>query len=305
MTYSHTHGARGVSVFYVHSERTRRVERYIIAFFCVFFVLVTSSVTLRVVGGVEQTSLPAPVQRILAAAPVFGGQVDESAQTTFDAEELQKVVSSWSSKNRGSESVTVMAQDGSVLATSGPDQTFFMASVYKLYVAYLGYQDIDSGKYQLSDPYANGWTRGKCLDEMIRNSDSPCAEKMMAEYGKAAIQTKLQSYGLTHTSFRALTTSSHDVAIVVQRIMQGTNLSPASHSSLLTSMKEQKYRNGLPKGFSGITTYDKVGFRDQAEYHDVGFIELADGRKLVVVTLTSDVGVRTISQLATSLEKTF
>lgn len=304
MTYSHADGARGVSVVYVHGHRTRQMERYIIAFLCLVFFCMTASVGLRVLAGVEQVNLPPSVQRILAATPL-APSVEAATPQPLNAALLQQTVSAWAAKNRGTEGVVVLSDDGKTLATSNEHDTFFMASIYKLYVAYLGYQDIDSGLHSLDESYLNGWTRGRCLDEMIRNSDSPCAEKLMGEYGRDNIMTKLTAYGLTDTSFRGLTTSAHDVGLVLQRISQGTDLSQASHNSLMASMKGQKYRNGLPKGFNGAVTYNKVGFRDEAEYHDVGIVEQPDGRRVIVVALTSNVGVRSISQLAAQLQKTF
>lgn len=305
MTYTHADGARGVSVFYEHGQRTRRVERYIIAFLALVFFFMTASISLRVFAGVEQTYLPQPVQNLLAATPLVAKQ-EEAAPKTFDAAAIQQTVSAWAAKNRGDEGVVVMSADGTMLGSSQIDQTFFTASIYKLYVVYLGYQDIDKGVHSLDEPFLNDWTRGRCLDEAIRNSDSPCAEKLMGEYGRQNIMDKLQTYGFTGTSFKGLTTSAHDVALLLQRLAQGQDLSQASNDALLASMKGQKYRNGLPKGFgAGATTYNKVGFRDEDEYHDVGIVELADGRKVIVVALTNKVGVRSIAQLASSLQKSF
>lgn len=306
MTYTHADGARGMSVVYVHGHRTHRIERYIIAFLCMVFILMSTSVGLRVVMGVEQMErLPQPVQKFLAATPLLP-QAEAATPKTFNAAAIQQQVSTWASKNRGTEGVVVMSADGTMLGSSQADQTFFMASIYKLYVVYLGYQDIDKGVHSLNEPFLNDWTRGRCLDEAIRNSDSPCAEKLMSEYGRQNIMDKLQAYGFTGTSFKGLTTSAHDVALLLQRLAQGQDLSPASNDALLASMKGQKYRNGLPKGFgNGVTTYNKVGFNEEKEYHDVGIVELADGRKVIVVALTDSVGVRAISQLAASLQKSF
>lgn len=304
MTYSHAGGARGVSVVYVHGHRTRQIERYIIAFLCLVFFCMSASIGLRVLAGVEQVNLPPSVQRILAATPLLPS-AEAATPKSLNAIAIQQAVSAWATKNRGTEGVVVLSNDGGTLATSNEHDTFFMASIYKLYVVYLGYQDIDNGVHSLDEPYLNGWSRGRCLDEAIRNSDSPCAEKLMGEYGRQNIMTKLTAYGLTDTSFKGLTTSAHDVAIVLQRVSAGTDLSQASHSALMASMKGQKYRNGLPKGFNGATTYNKVGFQDEAEYHDVGIIEQPDGRRIIVVALTSHVGVRSIAQLASNLQKTF
>lgn len=304
MTYTYWSGARGSSVFYDHEYRTIRLERYLIAIIVVLFLLASLSVTIRIFGGVEKMNLPLPVQNFLIATPLAAAAKPPTDSLELRPAEISKVVAAWAAKNRGTESVVIASADGTVLSSANADETFFMASIYKLYVAYLGYQDIDAGVHYLNEPFLNGMTRGKCLDEMIRSSNSPCAEKLMSELGRQNIQTKLESYGLTKTSFRALNTSAHDVSIVLGRLWQGTDLSTSSRSAMLDSMLGQKYRNGLAKGFGGSAVYNKVGFRDQAEYHDVGIVQLPDGQPLLVTVLSSNVGVRSISQLSASILKT-
>lgn len=305
MTYNYWDGARGLSVFYVHDQRTRSIERYIVAFLSLLFVFLLFSVATRVVGGVEKMNFPKPVQEFLASAPLVTSEETIKRPTDFNHTELANIVNSWSAKNKGSESVVVADLNGNVLASSSPDQTFFAASIYKLYVVYLAYQDVDAGLRRLDEPFLNGWTRGKCLDEAIRSSHSPCAEKLMSEMGKKNIQSRLEAYGLRTTKMSALTTSANDVTLVLGRLSQGNDLSAASSQAMLASMLGQQYRSGLAKGFSNSQVYDKVGFRDQSEYHDVAIVRLADGRQVIVTVMTSDVGVRSISQLASSLQKSF
>jgi hypothetical protein len=261
------------------------------------------SVTTRVLGGVEKMNLPTPVQNFLAATPLITSTQDIKPTPTFNETELSAIVNSWSQKNKGTESVVVASLDGKVLASSSPNETFFTASIYKLFVVYLAYQDVDAGLHGFDEPFLNDWTRGKCLDEAIRTSHSPCAEKLMGEIGRKNIQARLDAYGLTNTKIQGLKTSANDVSIILGRLGQGNDLSAASSQRMLDSMLGQQYRNGLAKGFSTSQVYNKVGFQDLAEYHDAGIVRLADGRQVIVTVLTKDVGVRSIAQLAASLQK--
>lgn len=212
--------------------------------------------------------------------------------------QLAKLVTQWGDSHSGEWSIVVKdAADSDDLATLDAHQTYFMASIYKLYVAYIGYQKVDDGTYSLKEPYLNGWNRGKCLDEMIRTSNSPCAEKMMAELGKSAIMATLGTYGLEDTSFASFTTSAADVAKVLSRLAQGSDLSPDSRQRLLASMLGQEYRNALPKGLAPLKVYDKVGFNGYVEYHDVGLVRLPDGHYLVVAVMTRNASVPGIAQL--------
>lgn len=304
MTYTYWSGARGLSVFYTHDYRVIRLERYLIALICVAFVFVSLSVSIRVFGGIEKMNLPTPVENFLLATPLAAAEKQEDPVPELNPEEIKKVVAEWSAKNRGVEGVVIASPDGTVLASNNPDEQFSTASIYKLYVAYLAYQDIDNSIHSLDEPFLKDWTRGKCLDEMIRTSDSPCAEKMMSELGRKNIQSRLEALGLTHTSMLGLKTSSSDVTVVLGRLWQGTDLKTPSRAAMLDSMLGQKYRDGLAKGFVGSAVYDKVGFSEQFDYHDVAIVQLPDGRPLIVSVLTRDVGARSISKLGASLLKT-
>lgn len=234
-----------------------------------------------------------------AAVPI---EVKEKApEPEFDAKAIQSVISDWTTSHKGVYSISVADNKGKVLAKHQPEKTFFAASIYKLYVAYVGYQKIDDGTYAASETYLNGWSRGKCLDEMIRTSNSPCAEKMWAELGKESLNTTLKEYGLTDTSMTGLTTSPRDATRMLARIEQGTGLSAESRKAFLASMKGQIYRDALPKGFAPATVYDKVGFREAVEYHDVAIVELPNKKRVIVSVMTQSAGSANIAGLAKEL----
>lgn len=227
----------------------------------------------------------------------------DDKQPSLPLIDLQPTVNEWMAKQNGTASVVVydIANKKNV-AVLNPNEQYFAASIYKLYVAYEGYRKVDSGEFKSDEIYLNGWSRGKCLDQMIRTSHSPCAEKMWVELGKEDTTAKLESYGLENTSMTGLYTSAADAALMLRRIEAGTGLSSASRTSFLDSMLNQIYRDGLPAGFEGSKFYDKVGFREAVEYHDVGILELTGGRKYIVSVLTKNIGTRQIAALASSIE---
>lgn len=302
MTYSHWDGTDGFAVIYTHGHRHLHIERYIIGFLFALAAIIVFSVVNGVFGGVQKLEISLPAPRPVTVSPIIVPPQTEAPVLGYNKEKLASIVNAWAAQNKGTESVVVAELDGNVLAASNPEQTFFTASIYKLYVIYLAYQDIDAGLHSLEDPYLNGWTRGKCLDEAIRSSHSPCAEKLMAELGKTNIQTRLDAFGFKNTRMKGLITSAQDAAIILSRLGQGSDLSASSNQLLLASMLGQQYRNALAKGFDASKVYNKVGFREESEYHDVAIVRLADGRQVIVSVLTSGVGVKSISQLADSLE---
>jgi beta-lactamase class A len=218
--------------------------------------------------------------------------------------DLQPTVDAWITQNPGVYAVKITDTSGKVLAVTNGDKQFFTASIYKLFVAYVGYQKIDDGTYKLTDPYLAGYTRGKCLDAMIRDSYSPCAEKMWVELGKDSITQKMKDYGLTNTSLTGLTTTANDTAIILANIEAGKDLSAQSRAAYLDSLKTQdaKYRRGLPSGFTNATVYNKVGWNLDQEWHDAAIVELKNGQKVIVSVMTDGVGYEAVAGLGEALE---
>lgn len=226
------------------------------------------------------------------------------ALPSFSAEALQSAVNQWAGGVNGSASVVVSDSDGEILAELDPDQVYFAASIYKLYVAYEGYKQIDRGDTVGTDVYLNNNTRLECLDLMIRESDSPCAEKLWVELGKQNLTDTLVGYGLTNTSMTDITTTARDAAVMLSMIARSEGLSDQSIALLKESMRTQVYRDSLNKSFSeDVIVYNKIGFNEQQEYHDTAIVEFADGRKLILSVLTSGVGTRNITELGRLIEQ--
>jgi len=229
--------------------------------------------------------------------------VTAKAKPLFDTQTLQTTIDTWSAETPGDKAVVAMTPEGEVLASINPDNTFFAASLYKLYAAYFGYQDIDVGKVNSAEDYNGGRTRSECLDVMVKESDSPCAEQLLSELGKAEVMSRLQAIGITNTSMGSLSTTAKDAATLLAIIARGEGLTPASHSTLLKSMHDQIFRDALVNGFSDeLAVYEKVGFNELMEYHDVAIVELKDGRKFILAVLTEGVGTRNIAELARRVE---
>jgi hypothetical protein len=240
----------------------------------------------------------------VAQESVRENETKEPEQPAFNVIELQAIVDSWVQASGGSSSVVVSDIDNNILAAHNADEIYFAASIYKLYVAYAGYQQVDSGAVDPDELYVNGNTRGECLDLMIRDSDSPCAEKLWNELGKAELTEQLKTYGIENTSIEAITTTAFDASLLLGRVVRGEGLSDKARTAYLDSMKDQDelYRRGLPSEFTASTVYNKVGWNELVEWHDTAIVEAPDGRKLIVSVLTENVGFRKIGELGSTLE---
>ncbi len=298
MKFSYLYGAYGTPVRYnvdTYKDKTRVVIATLLC--CVMLFGIAGSQVMHAKTNTVEAS-PARVQKI--APPINSPSEVPKASNSLDAKAIQSEIDKWVSGHAGTYGVVVSDKFGNTLAVTQQDQEFYMASIYKLYVAYIAYQKIDSGAFNPNDPYVNDWDRGKCLDEMIRTSNNPCGEKMMLELGNE-LNIKLKSYGLTNTSSRTFFTTAHDATIVLARIQNGTDLSVSSRQKLLDSMIGQKYRDGMPKGLAGANVYDKVGFREKSEYHDVGIVKLQNGEFVIISIMSKDAGVNKVADLSKSI----
>lgn len=308
MNYSYLYGAEGKPLAYSQVPyKKNKLRIFVAAFLCM--VLVVGVVGSQFTQRQDSTALAQSDENNLVVdeQPTNDFEPKQTWSTETDLFKNPKKqpidLSAWLASHKGTYGISVY-EEGDKLVDHRSIEPFSMESIYKLYVAYIGYQKIDQGKWNESEIYLNDWTRGKCLDQMIRTSHSPCGEKIMDEIGKANIQDILNSYGLENTSFTQLTTSSDDVANILIRLQKNLDLSPDSTKKLLDSMNGQIHRDALPKGFGDYwKVYDKVGFRDFNEYHDVAIVVTPRGKTYIVSVLSSGAGTANIADLAETLKK--
>ena len=288
------------------SSNTKRIKRnqiiltvillvvLIIAGFVSWYFVFSDEVT------VETTQIETAASESI---PQANQEQTASDAPEFNAQSLQTVLDDWVLAQSGIASVVIADTDENILAAYNADQVYFAASIYKLYVAHEGYKQLDAGEVNPNEVYSNGNTRQECLDLMIRESDSPCAEKLWNELGKLDLTNTLRTYGMTNTSMTQITTTAQDARIMLGRISAGEDLSEDSQQALLNSMRNQIYKDALNAGFSeDVLVFNKVGFRELVEYHDVALIELEDGRRLIVSVFTENVGTAAIADLARQIE---
>lgn len=245
-----------------------------------------------------------PVPKVKESINSVISQSKQSVEQKSNLPNIQKTVDEYINNHPGSYAIKITDFEGRTLAETNGDKQFFTASVYKLFVAYAGYQKVDDGTHDLDESYISGYTYGECLDAMIRDSFSPCAEVMMADLNGDNITTQVRGYGLINTSLSGFYTSANDTAIMLKRIATGEGLSDSSKKAFLDSMKTQdnKYRLGLPSGFKKSTVYNKVGWNEDQEWHDASIVELPNGKKAIIAVLTTGAGYKNVSQLGSVIE---
>lgn len=187
-------------------------------------------------------------------------------------------------------------------AAYNQNRTFTTASTYKLFVAFSTLKYVDSGKYKWSDKIVGGRDLSTCFDDMIVKSDNPCAEALLEKIGRKKLDEDLRSIGLTSSTFRAKSnqTTASELATFLTKLQNSDlPIKTASRDRLLSAMKRQIHRQGVPAGTSG-TVADKVGFL-QGLLHDAAIVYSPKGTYVLVI-LSDDSTWANIAELTKKIE---
>lgn len=255
--------------------------------------------------------------------------------------DFQLAVDQWVSSQASRDNSGIMIFDidnNEVVARHNEDTEFYIASIYKMFVAYEGYYRIDRGLWDGEETYdalgndidGNKFTRLKCLDYMIRYSYSSCAETMWSEIGRDKLQQIFDEKGFLKTNISSFTSTPSDLVKLYKFLYKHTNLSEESWEKLQNSMLEQEapknatsvykqnWRQGLPSGFSTAKVYNKVGWYGEGitwySYDDAAFVNFPETvdkdtgekrpeRHYIIVVLTKNTYPNSIIQLGRKIEE--
>lgn len=222
-----------------------------------------------------QSVAPAPSSDAKAAAP---------AHSTAD---LQKIIDNFAAANPDKWGIVVKDLSTGQTASYHADRQIMSASLYKLFVAQRIYQRIDLGQLDYSAPAGGGSGRNidGCLTIMINISDNTCGRALGSILGWGAQNQALQVEGYKQTDLATpQQTSAQDVALLLNRLYDGTLLSPNSTQRFMGLLKDQRVNNRLPQGLpAGTVIAHKTGDLDGV-VHDAGIVYGPKTNYLVVVT---------------------
>ena len=220
-------------------------------------------------------------------APATSTETEPEASTEPEKPEqinLQPTVDAWVANQPGNYGIVVYDPlNKAVIAEHQPDEQYFTASIYKLYVAYVSLMDFQSGAQNPDEVILAGQTRRECVYKMIHESDSPCGETLLNDIGSPTLTERLiTEFGFTNTNFPGFYTSSGDVVRLLTRLQANEDLNESNTKFLRDAMRTQVYRTGLPAGMPNATVDDKVGFDSPDLWVDVAIITLPNEREYVV-----------------------
>ena len=249
-------------------------------------------------------------QTINQLQTVVDGEANEAAAVTKDVAPTEKYTRTYSSSDAGLSAlmqnfaddhagtygVSMIELDGQRRrAEYNGDRQFITASTYKLFVAYSLMKQIDEGKRSWASDEA-------CFNKMISSSDNDCAKKFLNEIGHQKITNDIQAIGLTNSTFMksdGIYTTPNNQALLAGMIATGQNFSSANQQRLISAMKGNVYRQGIPAGVSG-TVADKVGFLDGL-LHDTAIIYGTNGTYVLSI-MTDGSSWANIAELARQID---
>ena len=297
--------------------------------FVLVFVL-SGLLTFGAIAGVskiiEFVNNPAPTEESHPEEPEQPEQPEtpEEPESKIKEVDFQPVLDAWVKTVGGNKSILIYDLDiDKEIASYNTKENYNTASLYKLFVVYEGYKRVQSGAWDKNAKAGStGKTISKCLDLAIRESHSPCAETLWGMIGQDKLDTIIENeWGITHSDISKLTSNVGDISLILKRFYEHPDF---DDQTLLDAMWDSflnqpdttyEWRQGLPRGFSKASVYNKVGWAYNAEgkywniYHDAAIVKfpLEDGatRNFIVVVMTNKIDFKDIRKLGTNLENAF
>jgi beta-lactamase class A len=160
-------------------------------------------------------------------------------------------------------------------------QQTVMASTYKTFLAFVAYNQAESGALNLNTALINGKNIEQCIEVMIVNSDNDCAVALGRYIGWAKADRIIAAHGFSGVRLNNYDSSgrlsgdklvnAREQASFLAQLSAGSLINRTNTARLLGYMKRQIYRQGIPAGSQGAVVADKVGFLD-GYLHDVGIV---------------------------------
>lgn len=177
---------------------------------------------------------------------------------------------------------------GKINVSSNGTTTAIPASTYKLFIAAYLFHLHQKGEFSWTTANRAGF------EQMIVNSSNDFPLSIRAKYGTDNINTFIKNQGWTSPVFvndEATNTTSQSLCLLLQNLDAGTGAfsNKSDRQYLLSLMKKQIYRSGIPAGVaavdSGATVADKVGFLDDVN-NDASIVTTSDGHRYILVIMT-------------------
>jgi beta-lactamase class A len=219
---------------------------------------------------------------IVLANVVVPAKIVATRTYSRSSAQLQAKLNAWIASHGGHYQIAIreLGGRGREASYNVSEQTV-MASTYKIFLVFAAYRQAEGGALDLNAQLVNGKNINQCIEVMIVNSDNDCAVKLGQYIGWAKVDqiiagagfqnTRLNNYDSNGNLSGDKLVNANEQAKFLAQISAGSLINSANTASLLSYMKRQIYREGIPAGSRGAIVADKVGFLD-GYIHDVGIV---------------------------------
>jgi beta-lactamase class A len=181
------------------------------------------------------------------------------------------------------------------------NKSYYMASLYKLFVAQMAAKKIEAGELQWDTTLSNGKTVDQAFQAMlIRSEDDPAHALIDRLGGYSAVSAFARSQGFESTALSpSLTSTTADVNEFFLKLYAGSLVSRDAAERMTRYMSQNIYRQGIFKGSVG-EMFSKSGVLD-GNVHDAGVVKSAG--KIYAITVMSQGGWSGIEDIARQSQK--
>lgn len=210
-----------------------------------------------------------------------------------DVIDLQPTIDAWLAERSATYGILIydpVAEQA--IASHNPDRVFFSASLYKVFTAYLALLDMQNGVMDPNQLLLSGLSRKDCIEVMMRESNNPCGKALILDMGLQTLGQRAKAMGINNTAFDNIATTAEDSILILRYIWEQRDLNRENTAFLRDIMRVQdpQYRQALPKGAPEAIWDSKVGYLSPTYYHDIGIMQLPDGREYFVAMLSENNG---------------
>jgi beta-lactamase class A len=296
--FHHNHG-----VVYLNKRYRKTAMTFMSVFILGGGFFITNSFFMPVIKHLQalQRQHPVSVNQTVLAEPVTDGT---SLPATHEDATLKELINEKIASYPSSQKWAVFMYDISSgnKVEINKDQSMPAASLYKLFL-------LEALESRLPfDKWAYTWlpdgTNVKdCVQDMLRNSDSACAEGLSDYIGWGIVDKLSQKNGFTHTSVASpdgRLTSAGDVGELLIRLKKGQVLSDNARRFVFDVLYQQINKEGISKGCGDCRTADKTGQLSDVA-NDAGVVTYG-GHSYVLVVLSQGGSLKQIAEITKTIQ---
>ncbi len=222
------------------------------------------------------------------------------------SQEMQQTLNRWQAAYPGTAHGVVVQELESPYgyASLNADKSFQLASIYKLYLSYYLYNQLENKLLNSTATLGADHPVNTCIQLMLVYSNNACGESIGYFIGWPKLSYWMNDRGYTETSLTLpFETTAKDTAKILENLQSGKLINSADTKEMLDYMRQQIYRNGVPAGVPGIPVADRVGIA-RGYWNDAAIVYNKKGT-YILVALTKDSGPLPIKDLSSRINSLF